>query len=1450
MSFRKSLQRVRQYLKGGRPARRPRQSARPGLEGLEDRTVPTIVFKPQFGPITVSDGNGDVLNDVPIYLIFNGDYWRTAAGQTARGQVTGALTDLLNGPYLSRTDQYRWNLPGRPTFAGSTLDPNSLSDGFGFIGPNVGLSFQGVTIDYLRTGTLCGNVENVIDSGALPDADDVAHQPLYLMITAPGIQSHPGSPFSDNAPGGFHAWYPDPDNLVPVFLNPLDPFSPVVWVPTDVDNIMVGWVGTHLQSDGTFDIDQFTRVLSHEVLESVTDPGGGVPQFYPGQPHGAFTGSGGLLGGIGFNELADGEPDTGGSASTPYTYRLPAPSGAPNGVVVQPYWSRADQAFIVPDGNSQKFSLTPQYAGDRFLGTYALTVAGDQNADPTDAITLDTTAAGGVTVTLNGQTATFDPGKISSITVNPGGGTNTINIEHTLGGVPVTINEFGGNDIINLSPAAHSFGTAVQGAVFVTNAASLGYGSLGAVTTTVNAYDQNNPHADNYTVSAGGLSDAAGLGFTTDHAAALNLYGSAGGDDYEVQSTPAGAATSLFLSPSPANSVNVHATSGSLDVYSATGGPAGRVDTVNVGVGDPFHGVPGENLDVVTGMVTVHGNPSVTQVSLLDQNASFRGTYSVSATAVSRGLTGGGATPFGGLTYGGLNSLALDAEAGDATINVSGTAAGTATTLHAGTGSESISVGAGSLDAVAGPVTVQGNATYTVLSVDDSNDQGTRTYAIDPSAVSRGGTRLVSYSGVTTLALHGGAGADTVNVESPTAPSGTWVYAGYGTSTNVSPNSLTLDGIGHLTVEGGALTVNDQSPPNARVAPGGTTYTVDQHTMTRVATYLAAGPGPILSIPHVVTIDYYVSSLTLNAGPRHNTINVIGTSADTTIHGGPVRDAITVGPSLDQLGDLFQVRTGALAASGTLTVDARGGTLTLDDRASVDVHEDPSGDSYLDSVHTPILYTVGSDEVDRSSYVNQTLTYNNQPGDILPPLPRRTTVTESFSYRAAIHYSNVASLTLYGSPVPAGSVYTVSPAVVGQAVAVIGGGHDQLNGPNAITYWNLTGLNRGNLAQAANRAGSFTFSGVSDLRGNLAADVFQFGAGGGVSGLLDAGGTYNTLDYSQYATGVTVDLTGQNTPGDPSNPFGGLGLATGTAHVRHILNVVGTRFNDTLIGDDEGNVFSPDGGLDVVRGNGGDDTFRTWGPQDPGTILDGGGGTNTFWAADFPNVWNVTGPGAGRVLGTIPGYVSGASFSNVQNLLGGTNTDRFQFADGAGVTGWVNGNLGVNTLDYSAYTTPVTVNLSAYGSWGSAMNARGGVMNSQIVIGSRTAVDTLTGSNLAASVLVGGAAADVLTAGAARCVLIGGQGADALRGGPADDLMIGGSTAFDTNAAALAQVLAEWQSADSFADRVNYLSGAVVAPGHYGGPVLGLTGANPTVFDDGSTDTTSDPGGMNWIIPS
>jgi uncharacterized protein (TIGR03118 family) len=108
-----------------------------------------------------------------------------------------------------------------------------------------------------------------------------------------------------------------------------------------------------------------------------------------------------------------------------------------------------------------------------------------------------------------------------------------------------------------------------------------------------------------------------------------------------------------------------------------------------------------------------------------------------------------------------------------------------------------------------------------------------------------------------------------------------------------------------------------------------------------------------------------------------------------------------------------------------------------------------------------------------------------------------------------------------------------------------------------------------------------------------------------------------------------------------------------------------------------------------------------------------------------------------------------------------------------------------------------------------------------------------------ASILLGGPGNDTLTGGRGRNLLIGGTGRDMLVGLGNDDILIGGTTAHDTNPTALLQILAEWNSADSFSTRVNKLKN-----GTGGLPILN----DSTVVDDGVRDLLFGGSGHDWLF--
>ena len=110
--------------------------------------------------------------------------------------------------------------------------------------------------------------------------------------------------------------------------------------------------------------------------------------------------------------------------------------------------------------------------------------------------------------------------------------------------------------------------------------------------------------------------------------------------------------------------------------------------------------------------------------------------------------------------------------------------------------------------------------------------------------------------------------------------------------------------------------------------------------------------------------------------------------------------------------------------------------------------------------------------------------------------------------------------------------------------------------------------------------------------------------------------------------------------------------------------------------------------------------------------------------------------------------------------------------------------------------------------------------------------DTLDGGD-GDDILLGGAGIDILQGRFGRDLLIGNAGSDYLYGNQDDDILIGGNTTHDADNAALLNIMAEWTSANSHADRVSNLEdGTGVAPKNNGTTYL----SSATVLNDISLD--------------
>jgi hypothetical protein len=377
---------------------------------------------------------------------------------------------------------------------------------------------------------------------------------------------------------------------------------------------------------------------------------------------------------------------------------------------------------------------------------------------------------------------------------------------------------------------------------------------------------------------------------------------------------------------------------------------------------------------------------------------------------------------------------------------------------------------------------------------------------------------------------------------------------------------------------------------------------------------------------------------------------------------------------------------------------------------------------------------------------------------------------------------------------------------------------------NSVEGWNVNG-GAGNDTFAINGSGL-----VARLNGGADNDKFTIGTGVVFDGTLDGSTGVDTLVGGD--TDNTWSLTGSNTGTLNGSSFTGIENLTGGAGqdlfqfqpgggVTGLIN--GGTNNDTLDYSAYGSPVSID--LQTLTGTGLDHLQNI-------EILVGSTGSDTLTGLDKATTWQITDNNSGKA-GTY-------AFSSFENLVGGSGADVFKFSNGKGVSGSVDGGGGGDTLNYSAYTTAITVNLAT----GAATGVAGGVSEIQVVIGG-SGNDTLTGG-ADSSILVGGAGNDLLTAGIGRALLIGGKGSDTLIGGPDEDLLIGGTTNYDTNATSLLSIMSEWQRTDeTYQQRIDHLRGT--SGGGLNGTIL-LNSS--TVHDDSVSDTLTGGAGLDWFWAS
>ncbi|MBV1961539.1 MAG: filamentous hemagglutinin N-terminal domain-containing protein, partial [Immundisolibacteraceae bacterium] len=265
------------------------------------------------------------------------------------------------------------------------------------------------------------------------------------------------------------------------------------------------------------------------------------------------------------------------------------------------------------------------------------------------------------------------------------------------------------------------------------------------------------------------------------------------------------------------------------------------------------------------------------------------------------------------------------------------------------------------------------------------------------------------------------------------------------------------------------------------------------------------------------------------------------------------------------------------------------------------------------------------------------------------------------------------------------NVFQISVANVDSVTG--GTGTDTIQGRDQVNIWNITGGGIGDVAGT-------NFTGIENLTGGSNSDDFQFATGSSVSGTIDGGGGTDTLDYNtdNFGIAVTVDLANLTATG--TGGIANIEAVIGRAASAATNILIGANAVQTwnITGADDGNIGGVFSFTDMgdLRGGSNSDNFVLTGGGSVTTLITGNGGTDTVQGDDLVNTWNITGAGVGDV--------AGSNFTGIENLTGGSNSDDFQFASGASVTGTVDGGSGgSDTLDYETdnFNLAVAINLQA-----------------------------------------------------------------------------------------------------------------------------------------------------------
>lgn len=348
------------------------------------------------------------------------------------------------------------------------------------------------------------------------------------------------------------------------------------------------------------------------------------------------------------------------------------------------------------------------------------------------------------------------------------------------------------------------------------------------------------------------------------------------------------------------------------------------------------------------------------------------------------------------------------------------------------------------------------------------------------------------------------------------------------------------------------------------------------------------------------------------------------------------------------------------------------------------------------------------------------------------------------------------------------------------------------------------------------------FGSAIKVFGGAGNDTFLQGATATANETISGGSGTDTVDYSLRTAALTVTLgDGPNTDGGSANDglsgetddldsdvevvTGGSAGDTFTAAPGVAATLNGGGGDDTLIGDTGNDTLNGGAGNDTLRGKGGNDTLNgdagddTFDEEDAANgadVFNGGAGTDLVDYSQRTNALTVTMDGSAgndgesgendNVKADVENIKGGSGNDNItgndlnnsidggagnDTLKGGKGDDVFPMGSASDGDDTINGEAGVDTVDYSQRTADLTIKLD--GTAGSGLSGESDTLGTDVENAEGgSGKDTITG-NGSDNILVGNGDDDTIDGGAGDDTIEGGAGDDAVTCGAGVDIVVG-----------------------------------------------------------------------------